>query len=807
MATIAALVAVGPSALAAENPNASKAAGFVEDAQNNDGGFAKKPNGKSDPHASLWSSLALLAAGKNPRDEFLKNARKSAEDYLVDNKDKYDSLEELGLLGMIQEGGGLGKTRFGNPIGKLRSKLTTAAVRADAGGAAIGIFALLTEGSQASQDLAASTARELLGARTSDGAWGKNGNADSAATALVLQALAKSRTATAASPQVQSALAYLKRAQANDGSIALSTEIDKGANGGAVPATAFTLQAQMALQITDPKTSGGRTVRQGLADKQLNNGGLGRDTSRFRPIGSPTVTETAQAYPAFNGKTFPLKEVKAKTGGARGRERTGAEGSDDSSERLSQGTADDGLSGSDPGAIDDPGAFAGGSADGNNLPSEDAAGSSTADKLGDAATAAAGESVSGTVVGTGPKLAAKAGASDTGLTPEDRATIALAAALALLFAFGIVVERQRVGDAGAAAGAIAAGRPVVRGASRLSGVTAMRAGKSLPPRRRWPLVALVVVGAGLIAVPVATKMMDRAPQGAAMISAFEPYMQPERIESFKRDLTEVSAYAGELDKQIPALLYPDAGTPAQQRQKMLEENSTAGIFAQQWPAADKTFDDLIARIDRNADNYQAVASLPSFKLFPWFFLIPGALLVFLGIAGLLLGNVAWLPLRRAALVVGVGLIISPILFQMYTRAPKGADMVQDFKKIENRDTVIAVQGHFSTITLGNGAIDNELRPKLRAEGLTDKQIQQQLPGMTKLSERWGQVLNNMTPMIAVMSDNVGNYAAVAALPSFTNFIWLFLLPGLLAVGLVLLAGTRAREKRSEVAATEPATSV
>ena len=492
--------------------------------------------------------------------------------------------------------------------------------------------------------------------------------------------------------------------------------------------------------------------------------------------------------------------MAARTGGPPDT-RSGAKGNDESSNRVSQGTAEQGLAGSDAGAIDDPGAFAGGSADGNGQRSADSAGKAA----GDIAKAGAGSSVSGTVVGTGPKLAAKAGASDTGLTNQQRAALGLGAILALMFTLGALTERQRPGAAGAGAGVIAVGAPVLRGAGRVSGITATRAGESLPPRRRWPLVAMLAVGAGLIAVPVVTEMSDRAPKGADMISAFDPYMQPERVQSFKRDLADISAYAGELDNQIPAALYPDAGSPAAARQRMLENNAQVAIFSQQWKDVDKTFDDLIARIERNEDNYQAVASLPSFNLFPWFFLIPGALLVILAAAGLLFGRVAWLPLRRAALAIGVGLIIAPIVFQMYTRAPQGADMVRDFKSIENRDTVQRVQGHFATITIGHGAIDEEVLPALRDRGLAKKQIAEQLPGTTTLNDHWVKILNNITPMIGVMNDNVANYQAIAALPPFTSFIWLFLIPGLLVVGLVLYAGTRPREARSEAPASEAVT--
>ena len=44
-------------------------------------------------------------------------------------------------------------------------------------------------------------------------------------------------------------------------------------------------------------------------------------------------------------------------------------------------------------------------------------------------------------------------------------------------------------------------------------------------------------------------------------------------------------------------------------------------------------------------------------------------------------------------------------------------------------------------------------------------------------------------MIGAMSDNVANYRAVAALPSFSLFPWFFVLPGLLVVGLTVAAGS------------------
>ena len=45
------------------------------------------------------------------------------------------------------------------------------------------------------------------------------------------------------------------------------------------------------------------------------------------------------------------------------------------------------------------------------------------------------------------------------------------------------------------------------------------------------------------------------------------------------------------------------------------------------------------------------------------------------------------------------------------------------------------------------------------------------------------------PMIGTMSDNVTNFEAVDALPDFPLFPWFFVIPGVLLVGLALVAGT------------------
>ena len=59
--------------------------------------------------------------------------------------------------------------------------------------------------------------------------------------------------------------------------------------------------------------------------------------------------------------------------------------------------------------------------------------------------------------------------------------------------------------------------------------------------------------------------------------------------------------------------------------------------------------------------------------------------------------------------------------------------------------------------------------------------------LTRFSADWPRINREMAPFVGVMADNLENFAAVDALPPFALFPWFFVIPGLLAAGLGLLA--------------------
>lgn len=302
--------------------------------------------------------------------------------------------------------------------------------------------------------------------------------------------------------------------------------------------------------------------------------------------------------------------------------------------------------------------------------------------------------------------------------------------------------------------------------------------------RRRIFLAIGLIGLGLIAAPAVFQMFDRAPKGAQMIAEFEPYMTTQRLDRYQLEVRQIDEGVREADTAVARAL---AGPGESAHRRFEARYPGFADFRRQWGPINADMTNLMDTIEDNIGNYEAMAGLPNFKLFPWFFVVPGVLLVLIAIAGVTLAR-----RRRAALwgaaAIGIGLLLAPLAFGMFGAAPKGGRMMNAFETIETRKKVETIQGYFGTIAVGQGTLRLELVPALRKAGMSDRQIAARFPAVTTLNDRWVSILNDLTPMIGVMSDNVDNYAAVAALPPFPLFPWFFVAPGLLLAGLALGAG-------------------
>jgi hypothetical protein len=166
--------------------------------------------------------------------------------------------------------------------------------------------------------------------------------------------------------------------------------------------------------------------------------------------------------------------------------------------------------------------------------------------------------------------------------------------------------------------------------------------------KRVMLWSLLVIGVGLIVVPVATGMFDKTSKGEAMVNSFRPIMQPANVQKttyyYDKVFTPLGPFsktmpgvASDAQKLVPALAQALHMTPAQVQQMLKTQFPSMAAMLQALPQAQQIFNQvppglahykpLVTTMNANVDNYAAVDSLPNMSLFPWFFIVPGILIL------------------------------------------------------------------------------------------------------------------------------------------------------------------------------------
>ena len=200
--------------------------------------------------------------------------------------------------------------------------------------------------------------------------------------------------------------------------------------------------------------------------------------------------------------------------------------------------------------------------------------------------------------------------------------------------------------------------------------------------------AVLAVGIALIAVPFLMGLPDKADGGEKMITAFGPIMDEDNVETTVYYYYEVFVPLGEVapamsqenidrfngyvagftalgvdaENMVPALAtamnmseadvqgfmgaqFPAMSQTLQGLPEMQADfsgllglmDSNVGIF-EQVPAGLEHYEPLVTTMEAQQENYDKVASLPDFRLFTWFFVIPGIVLVALALTGLFVGR-------------------------------------------------------------------------------------------------------------------------------------------------------------------------
>lgn len=318
----------------------------------------------------------------------------------------------------------------------------------------------------------------------------------------------------------------------------------------------------------------------------------------------------------------------------------------------------------------------------------------------------------------------------------------------------------------------------------------LTAGAGAP--RRWPWRVALGLGVALALAPVVLQMFTRGPGGAAMLADFEPYMRPAVIGEFQGYIDTVDAGAQELQGRARFVAASQLGMPAD---AFDTEYSALVQFEKDWPKAREDMRVLLDTIEANIGNYNSVGALPSFRLFPYFFVLPGLMIAAVGVVGLRRqrsGRSTRAPARGLA-ALGVALIAAPLVFQMFSRAPDGEQMLDEFRPLMTTERITTVQGYFVTMAGGEAAVRGQLLPALDKAGVGEPERRALLPSSYGFTEVWTRMANQMAPMLAAMNDNLDRYNGLIALPPFGLFPWFFVFPGVLLILLGVVAARASRD--------------
>lgn len=198
------------------------------------------------------------------------------------------------------------------------------------------------------------------------------------------------------------------------------------------------------------------------------------------------------------------------------------------------------------------------------------------------------------------------------------------------------------------------------------------------------LSSVLVIGLVLVIAPLTLGLPAKSAAGQRMLNGFQPIMQPDQVQitanyydhvfvplgrvtpmlsgknvaKFRAYMSGFSGMQADAAKLVPLLAQALHMTPAQAQALMARQLPSMAAMLRNLPAMQRDFGGLLGvmgqnvgvfsrvpaglvhykplvrTMQANVTNYKQVNSLPDFRLFTWFFVVPGALLVLLAGYGL-----------------------------------------------------------------------------------------------------------------------------------------------------------------------------
>ncbi len=318
--------------------------------------------------------------------------------------------------------------------------------------------------------------------------------------------------------------------------------------------------------------------------------------------------------------------------------------------------------------------------------------------------------------------------------------------------------------------------------------------------RRGALLAVAVIGAFLIVLPLATSLPSKSAASGTMMAAFRPQMSNAALAQGSADQQTMSAMAQQLNAgMIPALAAQMHMTPQQLSAYLATNYPSVGKGMAEFGSILPFFGNIQSTMAAQQQNFQQADQIPTGFLAPTtmsvLFIIPGALLLMLGLLGIARPRYAR-GLLAAGGAVGLIMAIGLLSVSMYGKASAADTMTSAFKPIfatqnvqqarADTNTVQAMSTEFTQKALPGLATALHLAPAQLA-GMMTKDFPAVAAGVTQLPA----IVQRMQTATGLIEGNVDNFNQSASIPwspgSMVAMFWFMMIPALLAAGLGLTA--------------------
>jgi hypothetical protein len=324
---------------------------------------------------------------------------------------------------------------------------------------------------------------------------------------------------------------------------------------------------------------------------------------------------------------------------------------------------------------------------------------------------------------------------------------------------------------------------------------------------RAVLVALAVVGAFLIILPIATGLPGKSDATGNLMTAFRPQMSNAALAQGQTDQQTMAAMGQQLNAgMIPALATQMHMTPQQLSAYIGSNYAAVGKGMTEFGTILPFFGNIQATMQAQQANFQLADQIPTGYMAPTtmsvLFIIPGVLLLLIGGLGLSRRGSAR-KMLAAGTAVGLVIVGGLLSVSMYGKASAADTMTAAFKPIfatqsvqqarANTNTVTAMATQFTQQALPGLATALHVTP-VQLTGMMTKDFPAVASGVAQLP----QIVQRMETATGLIESNVNNYNQSASIPwspgSMIAMFWLMMVPGLLvlALGAGALALTQRR---------------